>query len=137
MKGIKRKEASKILKECRDKKFKYTFYTLAEYQTAIDMAIEALEQEPKQVELEGDGYADGELVYDFGKCPNCGWEFEEGDKDWEEPYCCHCGQKLEWFDNEAEEQEPISPCDLCRYNPPSSCDGKPCTMCPAEGDRYE
>ena len=30
------------------------------------------------------------------------------------------------------EQEPTSPCDLCRYNPPSSCDGKPCTMCPAE-----
>lgn len=26
-----------------------------------------------------------------------------------------------------------SPCDLCRYNPPSSCDGKPCTMCPACG----
>ena len=31
------------------------------------------------------------------------------------------------------EQEPKSPCDLCRYNPPSSADGKPCTMCPAEG----
>ena len=28
---------------------------------------------------------------------------------------------------------PKSPCDLCRYNPPSSADGKPCTMCPAEG----
>ena len=25
-----------------------------------------------------------------------------------------------------------SPCDLCRFTPPSSCDGKPCTMCPAE-----
>ena len=25
-----------------------------------------------------------------------------------------------------------SPCDLCRYSPPSSCDDKPCTMCPAE-----
>lgn len=25
-----------------------------------------------------------------------------------------------------------SPCDLCRFNPPSSTDGKPCTMCPAE-----
>lgn len=25
-----------------------------------------------------------------------------------------------------------SPCDLCRYNPPSSTDGKPCSMCPAE-----
>lgn len=24
-----------------------------------------------------------------------------------------------------------TPCDLCRYNPPSSRDGKPCTMCPA------
>ena len=25
------------------------------------------------------------------------------------------------------------PCDLCRYNPPSSADGKPCSMCVAEG----
>lgn len=54
---------------------------------------------PMQVELEGDGYADRELVYDYGKCPKCGWEFEEGDKDWEEPYCCHCGQRLKWFEN--------------------------------------
>jgi len=55
------------------------------------------QNEPIQVELEGDGYADGELVYDYGRCPKCGWSFEEGDKDWEEPFCCHCGQKLEWF----------------------------------------
>lgn len=26
---------------------------------------------------------------------------------------------------------PKTPCDLCLYNPPSSGDGKPCTMCPA------
>lgn len=26
-----------------------------------------------------------------------------------------------------------NPCDLCIYNPPSSSDGKPCTMCPSEG----
>ena len=25
------------------------------------------------------------------------------------------------------------PCDLCRHAPPSSGDGKPCTMCPAVG----
>lgn len=31
-----------------------------------------------------------------------------------------------------EKEEPTSPCDLCRFNPPSSADGKPCTMCPAE-----
>lgn len=67
-------------------------------------SIKALEQEPMQVELEGDGYADGKLVYDYGKCPKCGWDFEEGDKDWGEPYCCHCGQKLKWFDNEAESE---------------------------------
>jgi hypothetical protein len=59
--------------------------------------------EPMQVELEGDGYSDGKLVYDYGKCPKCGWDFEYGDKDWEEPYCCHCGQRLKWF--ESEEQE--------------------------------
>lgn len=27
----------------------------------------------------------------------------------------------------------LSPCDVCRYNPPSSTDGKPCSVCPAEG----
>lgn len=35
------------------------------------------------------------------------------------------------------EQEPTSPCDVCRYNPPSSTDGKPCTMCPAESEDKE
>lgn len=30
-----------------------------------------------------------------------------------------------------------SPCDLCVYNPPSSLDGKPCTMCPAAAKDYE
>lgn len=29
------------------------------------------------------------------------------------------------------QQEHTIPCDLCGYNPPSSFDGKPCTMCPA------
>lgn len=28
---------------------------------------------------------------------------------------------------------PKTPCDLCRYNPPSSLDGKPCTLCVADG----
>lgn len=29
-----------------------------------------------------------------------------------------------------------TPCDVCRYNPPSSGDGKPCTMCPASPVEY-
>lgn len=56
----------------------------------------------KQVILSGDGYADGKLVYDFGECPTCGRQWEDGDTEWEEPYCCHCGQKLHWFDKGAE-----------------------------------
>ena len=27
--------------------------------------------------------------------------------------------------------EPLTPCDVCMYNPPSSMDGKPCCFCPA------
>ena len=29
------------------------------------------------------------------------------------------------------DREGISPCTFCRFNPPSSGDGKPCCMCPA------
>lgn len=32
------------------------------------------------------------------------------------------------------EEQPKTPCDLCRHNPPSSGDGKPCSYCPAEGE---
>lgn len=28
-----------------------------------------------------------------------------------------------------------SPCDLCKFNPPSSTDGKPCTICPASASK--
>ena len=27
--------------------------------------------------------------------------------------------------------EPLTPCDLCLYDPPSSFGGKPCSICPA------
>ena len=29
-------------------------------------------------------------------------------------------------------QSDLTPCDVCRFNPPSSGDGKPCTVCPAQ-----
>lgn len=31
----------------------------------------------------------------------------------------------------AQGDEPMTPCDLCIYNPPTSHDGKPCCICPA------
>ena len=43
-------------------------------------------------------------------------------------YCPMCGRKLETDDTNDTLQ---TPCDLCKYNPPSSCDGKPCSVCPA------
>ena len=64
---------------------------------ARDMAIYALEKQiPKKPEYEADGYADGELVYDYAKCPICGHDFEYGINDWGCEYCSDCGQKLDW-----------------------------------------
>jgi len=61
--------------------------------------------EEKQVILSGDGMWDGQIVYDTGECPECGWQYELDDKDWEEPYCCHCGSKLHWFNSEDENED--------------------------------
>ena len=65
------------------------------YSALID-GIDTLEQEPKTVLYSGDGYADGYMVYDMTECPNCSYEYEDGDKDWGLPFCPSCGQKLNW-----------------------------------------
>lgn len=44
--------------------------------------------------LWGDGYSDGELVYDMYNCPNCGNSFELY---YEQTKCCkECGQRFDW-----------------------------------------
>ena len=53
-------------------------------------------QEPKEVFYSGDGYADGEMVYDMAECMNCGREFEYGDETWGCKFCPDCGQALKW-----------------------------------------
>ena len=35
----------------------------------------------------------------------------------------------------AKPEQKEEPSDVCRHYPPSSADGKPCSMCPAEGRR--
>lgn len=40
-----REAAIKIIKECKEKGFKHTFYTVNEYDAALDMAINALRRE--------------------------------------------------------------------------------------------
>lgn len=49
---------------------------------------------PMKPTFEGDGYSDGELVYDVWICPKC-------DKDYEVEYeeykhCPNCGQAIDW-----------------------------------------
>ena len=62
---------------------------------ALQMAIEALEKQvPEKPDLEGDGYWDGELVYDTGYCPRCRQDYEI---EYHTPkFCEKCGQALDW-----------------------------------------
>ena len=53
-------------------------------------------QIPKTPHYEGDGYSDGELVYDTWICPSCE-EYYEIDYD-KYNYCPCCGQKIDWSD---------------------------------------
>lgn len=50
---------------------------------------------PLPVYLEGDGYSDGELVYDTAICENCNERYEI-DYDEHYKYCPNCGQRLDW-----------------------------------------
>ena len=66
---------------------------------AYKMAMDALaipSAEPKEVYYSGDGYADGEMVYDIANCPNCDYEFEYSDFIWGCKFCPECGQALKW-----------------------------------------
>lgn len=82
------------------------------WQELMEMAIKALEevqkyraigtpeecraavekQTAKKPDYEGDGYADGHLVYDTWICPCCGKHYEVDYDNYN--YCPDCGQKL-------------------------------------------
>lgn len=55
--------------------------------------LEAREkQTAKKPDYEGDGYSDGQLVYDTWICPSCGQNFEVDYDSYD--YCPSCGQKI-------------------------------------------
>ena len=66
---------------------------------AVNIAIKALEKQiPKKPDFEGDGYWNGELVYDTWICPCCEKHYEV---DYEEYDCCpNCGQRIDWSEEE-------------------------------------
>ena len=66
-----------------------------EENNTYDITIEALgKQLPKPPFFEGDGYSDGELVYDTWICPCCEENYEVDYDKYD--YCPNCGQKLDW-----------------------------------------
>ena len=91
-----------IYKDCNNKlcdncDLCYAQGNWGEHIKSIEIAISALKKQiPKKPEYEADGYADGELVYDYAKCPICGHDFEYSINDWGCDYCSNCGQKLDW-----------------------------------------
>lgn len=78
-------------------------------------------------------------------CPFCGGEakirdYSHPDLDPEiDVFCTNCGGQTFVYETVGEAIEAWNrraanvPCDLCRFAPPSSMDGKPCTMCVADG----
>lgn len=74
---------------------------IPDYREVLGMAISALEKQVAETpDYEGDGYADGELVYDTWICPNCGEYYEVGYHDYD--YCPKCGQHIQHEDWERE-----------------------------------
>lgn len=70
-----------------------TIGTPEECRTAME------KQTPKRPDYEGDGYADGQLVYDTWICPCCGKHYEVDYDNYD--YCPYCGQKLRWRELES------------------------------------
>ena len=105
MKELTPKEAIKILHPdtSRDALWKIEYYAgfnaekarLKAVEDACLVACEALEKQiPKKPDLEGDGYADGHLVYDTWICPCCEKHYEVDYDDYD--YCPNCGQAIDW-----------------------------------------
>lgn len=60
----------------------------------VSMAINALEKQiPKKPNYEGDGYWNGQIVYDTWICPRCEKHYEVDYDNYD--YCPNCGQHLE------------------------------------------
>ena len=60
----------------------------------MDIAIKALNKQiPKKPNIEGDGYADGQLVYDTWICPCCEKHYEIDYDSYD--YCPNCGQHID------------------------------------------
>lgn len=64
--------------------------------TVEECCESAEKQTAKKPDYEGDGYSDGQLVYDTWICPSCGQHYEVDYDRYD--YCHICGQHIDWSD---------------------------------------
>ena len=57
--------------------------------------LPSAERRGRWLPLEGDGYADGEIVYDVWECSCCGLEERGEDVPYYKRYCSWCGARME------------------------------------------
>jgi rubrerythrin len=81
-------------------------YSNGEYRLAFDTAL-CIIAEAETMDVapvvhghwvgEGDGYADGEIVYDVWHCSECGYTIDDGtdDRSLLPNYCQDCGAKMD------------------------------------------
>ena len=83
----------------KKKTYEVAIYALKEIQQyreigTVEECREAVaKQKPKVPDYEGDGYADGYMVYDTWICPNCGKKYEVDYDDYK--HCPECGQAID------------------------------------------
>ena len=70
----------------------------------FDVAISSLKKDiATHPDIEGDGYADGHIVYDTWICPTCRRDYEMECQKYER--CPHCGQLIDWDIPELEDED--------------------------------
>ena len=63
----------------------------------VEECRKAVEKQPaKKPDYEGDGFSDGQLVYDTWICHSCGKHYEVDYDRYD--YCPNCGQRIDWRD---------------------------------------
>jgi len=89
--------ANRILEYIKFKsKDKSEIWALREAQDAL------IKRSPVKVKYSE--YNIGEATgFPTANCPACEWQIEEYEDTWQEPFCPHCGQALDW-ETEAAEQ---------------------------------
>ena len=130
-----RKQAVTILK--RKTTIPGDGYTWEQINEAIDMAIAALSPPNEPLTIEQLRAELEQVKRELQAYKDTGLEPEDFKRAFHEDAVLKlAGQALGIAPDRLRElaqadREGISPCTFCRFNPPSSGDGKPCCMCPA------